>query len=122
MGATLSSWWVSLMRERLSPVRFFSDSSTVFPLVMQVRNNLGLAYMQTGDITSSLAQHQAVLDLLERRSHREEGGDLVALRREVMGAKSHMYRARKSVCDWVGWEEAMDDLLRDMDGRLLTGG
>lgn len=37
-------------------------------------------------------------------------------------ATSHVYRARKSVCDWLDWEDTMGQLIQDMDGRILTHG
>jgi BarA-like signal transduction histidine kinase len=96
----------------------------------QTRNNLGLAMTQLGDVSSAVLQHQLVLSLLPCSAHfhpRSTGpsgfvGGPLKCRGEAMQATSHVYRARRSVCDWTQWEETLDELLRDMDVRILQEG
>eukprot|EP00952_Eustigmatos_sp_NYUAD-ZCMA_P008569 35678-Eustigmatos_ZCMA.PRE.1 len=44
----------------------------------------------------------------------------VAVRQEMTQARSHIFRVKQSVCDWDKWEATLEDLLRDVDVRLLN--
>ena len=73
--------------------------------------------MQIGEVPSAIEEHRFVLRALGDRMR--EGYSLY-LRDASMITKSHVFRAHKSVCDWERWKTSLDDLLKDMDVRLLT--
>lgn len=75
--------------------------------------------MQLGRAPSALREHDYVLQVLQDKMGQAPSDSKLALHDAMMVTRSHAFRGRKSVCDWEGWEIRLDDLLRDMDVRLL---
>jgi hypothetical protein len=89
-------------------------------MLIMTHNNLGIAHNQNGKISDSIYHHQMSMEYIHQlaaSASADQGTGTLPMQQasEITDINGHIHRARRSVCDWLSWEESICQLVHGMD-------